>query len=165
MNNIYKNFNKIILNGKEININDISKKEQKRIIDWNTTSFSIIKELKKIYKLMKNRAYIKAVVATNRHPEYAFSTDYIITRNGDVFSDSYSNNHDKVITIDSVLKEILTDPNTSFVFNINVLNLDKIKDYNLGSNFLRVLTGGYGWGDVHEDETPYEEIRYLIRNL
>ena len=29
MNNIYKDFNKIILNGKEINMNNISKEKQK----------------------------------------------------------------------------------------------------------------------------------------
>ena len=162
MNNIYKDFNKIILNGKEININDISKEQKQLINNCNTSSFTIIKELRKICKLIKETKHIKAVVVSNSHPEYAFSTNYIITKEGDVFK-SKSNDIDMIIiTKHDELEKILT--NSDFVFNIYILNIDELEKYNLGSNFLRILTGGTDWGDVHDSSTPYEEIKYLICN-
>lgn len=166
MNNIYEDFNKIILNGKEINMNNISKEKQKQvkqsINNCSISSFTIIKELRKICELIKETKHIKAVVVADSHPEYAFSTNYIITREGDVFK-SKSNNIDMIIiTKHADLKEILI--NSDFVFNIYILNIDELEKYNLGSNFLRILTGGTGWGGIHDDTIPYEEIKYLICN-
>ena len=139
MNNIYEDFNKIILNGKEINMNNISKEKQKQvkqsINNCSISSFTIIKELRKICELIKETKHIKAVVVADSHPEYAFSTNYIITREGDVFK-SKSNNIDMIIiTKHADLKEILI--NSDFVFNIYILNIDELEKYNLGSNFLK----------------------------
>ena len=166
MNNIYEDFNKIILNGKEINMNNISKEKQKQvkqsINNCSISSFTIIKELRKICELIKETKHIKAVVVADSHPEYAFSTNYIITREGDVFK-SKSNNIDMIIITkhDELEKTLI---NSDFVFNVYIFNIDELEKYNLGSNFLRVLTGGTDWGDVHDNTTPYEEIKYLICN-
>lgn len=147
---------KFILNNKKV-VKD--SKVYKKLYDEYTNSFITIEELKKIHGLIKRQ--IKAVTVADSHPEWCDSYRYMITKNGDVFEIKNMSMIEDVIDNDGYLEELMSKAKK--IFNLKTINLDKIENYDLGSNFRRILTKGYECGPELIC-TPYEKLSYLINN-